>query len=206
MLAPRLSANTRRRALQCEIPPSANYHMFMEGVNPTWENPTNVKGGKWVFATKRRQVTHFYPPSAHIFWVPFFSLPGLRGLCPMLRSATTLSVVGGIKQGRKLAMLSGNCGVKQTLARGPGGANPYIECACVVDPPNTETLKYRREDREALNPMWLNTLMCILGEQFDGPDNEQITGAVFSVRKTADRVALWSKTVGDSSSSGSSAS
>jgi hypothetical protein len=36
--------------------------------------------------------------------------------------------------------------------------------------------------------MWLNTLMCILGEQFASADNDQITGAVFSVRKAADRM------------------
>jgi translation initiation factor 4E len=86
-------------ALQCEIPNSANYHLFLEGVKPMWEDPTNAKGGKWVFATKRRGVEH-----------------------------------------------------------------------------------------EALNAMWLNTLMCILGEQFASADNDQITGAVFSVRKAADRM------------------
>jgi translation initiation factor 4E len=33
-------------ALQCEIPNSGNYHLFLEGVKPMWEDPTNAKGGK----------------------------------------------------------------------------------------------------------------------------------------------------------------
>ncbi|KAI8904733.1 translation initiation factor eIF 4e-like domain-containing protein [Gorgonomyces haynaldii] len=36
-----------------ELPPSANYHLFKEGIEPSWEDKANEKGGKWAFNLQR---------------------------------------------------------------------------------------------------------------------------------------------------------
>ncbi|CAN4091069.1 unnamed protein product [Withania somnifera] len=43
-----------------------------------------------------------------------------------------------------------------------------------------------------LETMWLETLMALVGEQFD--DSEDICGVVASVRRTQDKLSLWTKT------------
>ena len=46
-------------------------------------------------------------------------------------------------------------------------------------------------DKKALDTFWLNTLLALIGEQFkEGGD---ICGVVVSVRKSQDRVCLWTK-------------
>ncbi|KAL9401326.1 hypothetical protein Peur_005175 [Populus x canadensis] len=42
-----------------------------------------------------------------------------------------------------------------------------------------------------LDTMWLETLMALIGEQFDEPD--EICGVVASVRQRQDKLALWTK-------------
>ncbi|KAE9617593.1 hypothetical protein Lal_00034891 [Lupinus albus] len=43
-----------------------------------------------------------------------------------------------------------------------------------------------------LDTMWLETLMALIGEQFD--DAEDICGVVASVRQRQDKISLWTKT------------
>ncbi|KAK8951999.1 hypothetical protein KSP39_PZI004271 [Platanthera zijinensis] len=43
-----------------------------------------------------------------------------------------------------------------------------------------------------LDAMWLETLLALIGEQFD--DNEEICGVVASARLRQDKLALWTKT------------
>ncbi|KAF3631328.1 Eukaryotic translation initiation factor isoform 4E-2 [Capsicum baccatum] len=43
-----------------------------------------------------------------------------------------------------------------------------------------------------LETMWLETLMALVGEQFD--DSEDICGVVASVRRSQDKLSLWTKT------------
>ncbi|XP_010920306.2 eukaryotic translation initiation factor [Elaeis guineensis] len=43
-----------------------------------------------------------------------------------------------------------------------------------------------------LDNMWLETLMALIGEQFD--ESEEICGVVASVRQRQDKLALWTKT------------
>lgn len=43
----------------------------------------------------------------------------------------------------------------------------------------------------ALDNMWIETLMALIGEQFD--DSEEICGVVASVRQRQDKLALWTK-------------
>ncbi|KAJ3261556.1 Eukaryotic translation initiation factor 4E type 2 [Boothiomyces macroporosus] len=88
-----------------DLPASANYHLFKEGVKPMWEDKENAKGGKWTYSQARSK----------------------RG--------------------------------------------------------------------QELNGYWLKTMLAIIGEQFT--HSEEITGAVISVRKTADRISLWTKTFDD---------
>ncbi|WOL06160.1 eukaryotic translation initiation factor [Canna indica] len=45
--------------------------------------------------------------------------------------------------------------------------------------------------KATLDTMWLETLMALIGEQFD--ENEDICGVVASVRERQDRLALWTK-------------
>ncbi|XP_072958603.1 eukaryotic translation initiation factor [Typha angustifolia] len=46
--------------------------------------------------------------------------------------------------------------------------------------------------KDTLDTMWLDTLMALIGEQFD--DSEEICGVVASVRQRQDKLALWTKT------------
>ncbi|XP_038982341.1 eukaryotic translation initiation factor-like isoform X2 [Phoenix dactylifera] len=46
--------------------------------------------------------------------------------------------------------------------------------------------------KATLDTMWLETLMALIGEQFD--ENEEICGVVASVRQRQDKLALWTKT------------
>ncbi|KAK9146209.1 hypothetical protein Sjap_006112 [Stephania japonica] len=46
--------------------------------------------------------------------------------------------------------------------------------------------------KQNLDTMWLETLMALIGEQFD--DGEEICGVVASVRQRQDKLALWTKT------------
>lgn len=43
-----------------------------------------------------------------------------------------------------------------------------------------------------LETMWLETLMALVGEQFD--ESEDICGVVASVRRSQDKLSLWTKT------------
>nr|QNT12792.1 eukaryotic translation initiation isoform factor 4E-S [Nicotiana tabacum] len=43
-----------------------------------------------------------------------------------------------------------------------------------------------------LETMWLETLMALVGEQFD--ESEEICGVVASVRRSQDKLSLWTKT------------
>nr|WHO54215.1 eukaryotic translation initiation factor isoform 4E [Ipomoea batatas] len=45
--------------------------------------------------------------------------------------------------------------------------------------------------KPALDTMWLETLMAVIGEQFD--EAEEICGVVASVRQRQDRLSLWTK-------------
>eukprot|EP00038_Savillea_parva_P006377 m.163373 g.163373 ORF g.163373 m.163373 type:complete len:199 (+) comp12298_c0_seq1:62-658(+) len=47
--------------------------------------------------------------------------------------------------------------------------------------------------REKLNDMFLNLVMLMVGEQFDGDDNEGVCGAVVQNRAKGDRVAIWTR-------------
>nr|CAD1819079.1 unnamed protein product [Ananas comosus var. bracteatus] len=46
--------------------------------------------------------------------------------------------------------------------------------------------------KATLDTMWLETLMALIGEQFD--ESEEICGVVASVRQRQDKLALWTKT------------
>ena len=38
-----------------ELRVSANYHLFVQGVQPAWEDPANINGGKWVITLPRNK-------------------------------------------------------------------------------------------------------------------------------------------------------
>lgn len=54
-----------------------------------------------------------------------------------------------------------------------------------------------RSQRDKLNEMWENTLMLLVGEQFDGADNDQICGAVVQNRAKGDKLSIWTEKSGD---------
>jgi len=39
---------------------SADYHLFKEGIKPTWEDPANKAGGKWMVRLKTKGLTSRY--------------------------------------------------------------------------------------------------------------------------------------------------
>lgn len=47
-------------------------------------------------------------------------------------------------------------------------------------------------DKKALDTYWLHTVLAMIGEQFT--EGHEVCGAVVSVRKNQDRVALWTRT------------
>ncbi|CAL0303176.1 unnamed protein product [Lupinus luteus] len=51
-----------------------------------------------------------------------------------------------------------------------------------------------------LETMWLETLMALIGEQFD--DAEDICGVVASVRQRQDKISLWTKTAANEAAQG----
>lgn len=84
-----------------ELAVGSNYHLFRDGVRPTWEDEGNKQGGKWV--------------------------------CPM-----------------------------------------------------------QRKERGKLDDSWMNVMTAMIGETFE--NNDEICGAVCSIRKAVDRIAIWTKT------------
>mmetsp|Transcript_57084 Transcript_57084/g.79168 ORF Transcript_57084/g.79168 Transcript_57084/m.79168 type:complete len:200 (+) Transcript_57084:96-695(+) len=54
--------------------------------------------------------------------------------------------------------------------------------------------------REKLNDIFLNLVMMMVGEQFEGSDNEQVCGAVVQNRQKGDRVAIWTSDAGNGES------
>eukprot|EP00808_Paulinella_micropora_P021067 g18928.t1 len=88
-----------------QLPKGSNYHFFKAGITPTWEDPKNKAGGKWV-----------------------------------------VSFAKSLKD----------------------------------------------EDK---NEAWLNLLLALIGETFEGSDD--IAGAVFSPRKFGDKLSLWTLTSKD---------
>jgi len=46
---------------------------------------------------------------------------------------------------------------------------------------------------EGLDKLWLWTILACVGESFGDAHNEEVCGCVVSVRKSQDRIALWTK-------------
>jgi len=87
-----------------QLPSNSNYHLFRSGVEPMWEDPANVKGGKFVLSLPKKE-----------------------------------------SKGGKL------------------------------------------------DAYWLYTVLAVVGETLD-INGDQVCGAVVSLRKSQDRIALWLKT------------
>mmetsp|Transcript_32728 Transcript_32728/g.77142 ORF Transcript_32728/g.77142 Transcript_32728/m.77142 type:complete len:218 (-) Transcript_32728:143-796(-) len=85
--------------------PGSNYHLFKVGIEPMWEHPANMNGGKWTYSIPK-------------------------------------------KDGKKL-----------------------------------------------IDDMWLYTILAMIGENFEA--GEELCGAVISLRKGGDRVAVWTKSADD---------
>ncbi|KAG1148557.1 hypothetical protein G6F37_010467 [Rhizopus arrhizus] len=68
------------------------------------------------------------------------------------------------------------------------------------DPANAEGGKYgiqfpKNKAGDAINEHWMNLLLAVIGEQLD--EEDEVCGAVVSVRKSFYRVALWTQTSKD---------
>mmetsp|Transcript_8011 Transcript_8011/g.24122 ORF Transcript_8011/g.24122 Transcript_8011/m.24122 type:complete len:219 (+) Transcript_8011:43-699(+) len=55
------------------------------------------------------------------------------------------------------------------------------------------TLMIPRKERGNLNQFWLNTVLMVIGEGFGPEESDDICGAVLSIRRTQDRIALWTR-------------
>jgi hypothetical protein len=40
-----------------DLSSTTDYHFFRDGIKPTWEDPKNAKGGKWIVSPKRKVLT-----------------------------------------------------------------------------------------------------------------------------------------------------
>ena len=106
---------------------SSNYSVFREGIQPAWEHPSNLDGGKFLLTLPKP------------------------------------------KQPQQQA--------NQNNGKGKGGKNRKADAHFVTK----------------LDEYWLFTVLAVLGETMDAT-GDQICGAVVSVRKSQDRIALWLKT------------
>ncbi|XP_055534865.1 eukaryotic translation initiation factor 4E1-like isoform X2 [Wyeomyia smithii] len=52
-----------------------------------------------------------------------------------------------------------------------------------------------RQQRQELDKYWLDTILCLIGEAFENP--EEICGAVINVRQKADKIAIWTANYGN---------
>lgn len=43
-----------------DLPNTTDYHFFREGIKPTWEDPWNAKGGKWIVRLKKGLVSRYW--------------------------------------------------------------------------------------------------------------------------------------------------
>ncbi|KAL7559486.1 hypothetical protein ACA910_010302 [Epithemia clementina (nom. ined.)] len=119
------------------IPPSmislnSNYSVFRQGIQPAWEHPSNLEGGKFLLTLPKP------------------------------------------KQQQQQQQQGNNSNTSNNKGKGGGKTEaPHIV--------------------PKLDEYWLFTVLAILGETMDAT-GDQICGAVVSVRKNQDRIALWLKT------------
>lgn len=43
-----------------DLPNTTDYHFFREGIKPTWEDPCNAKGGKWIVRLKKGLASRYW--------------------------------------------------------------------------------------------------------------------------------------------------
>jgi len=43
-----------------DLPPTTDYHCFREGIEPTWEDPNNARGGKWIVRLKKGLASRYW--------------------------------------------------------------------------------------------------------------------------------------------------
>jgi translation initiation factor 4E len=48
-----------------ELSQSANFHLFKQGIEPSWEDPSNQHGGKWAFSISKNK----RGPELNNFWL-----------------------------------------------------------------------------------------------------------------------------------------
>lgn len=53
----------------------------------------------------------------------------------------------------------------------------------------------KKDGKKVIDDMWLYTILAMIGENFDA--GHDLCGAVISLRKAGDRVAVWTKTADD---------
>mmetsp|Transcript_20068 Transcript_20068/g.22509 ORF Transcript_20068/g.22509 Transcript_20068/m.22509 type:complete len:256 (+) Transcript_20068:82-849(+) len=42
------------------LPTTTDYHFFREGIKPTWEDPSNAKGGKWIVRLRKGLASRYW--------------------------------------------------------------------------------------------------------------------------------------------------
>jgi translation initiation factor 4E len=49
------------------LPNGTDYHFFREGIKPTWEDPSNAKGGKWIVRLRKGLSSRYWEESEFLF-------------------------------------------------------------------------------------------------------------------------------------------
>ena len=75
-----------------EIPASANYHLFKQGIEPMWEDKANQKGGKWTFTHPK----HKRGPELDNYWLSTIS----QIMCEDFDTGDITGVVVSIRKGQ----------------------------------------------------------------------------------------------------------
>ena len=53
-----------------QLAPGSNFHLFLKGVQPMWEDPANVDGGKWiaqVLRAKKKELDNYWLNTVRFF-------------------------------------------------------------------------------------------------------------------------------------------
>eukprot|EP00961_Rhodomonas_salina_P193567 2613369-Rhodomonas_salina.3 len=104
--------------------PGSNYHLFKVGIEPMWEHPANMNGGKWTYSA---------------------------------------------------------CGCSCEVRC----SDAWWHCRSIP----------KKDGKKLIDDMWLYTILAMIGENFEA--GEELCGAVISLRKGGDRVAVWTKSADD---------
>ncbi|OIW18250.1 hypothetical protein TanjilG_00354 [Lupinus angustifolius] len=192
---------------------NVDFHLFKTGVEPKWEDPECANGGKWTVVSNRKTNldTMWLETLMALIGEQFDDAEDICGVVASVRqrqdklSLWTKTAANEAAQVMmclplglefmifiylydqifKPSKLVGNVDFHLFKT----GVEPKWEDPECANGGKWTVVSNRKTN---LDTMWLETLMALIGEQFD--DAEDICGVVASVRQRQDKLSLWTKT------------